>query len=126
MKRLWIALFLLCAVCALSLGNIRCLSSLTEEVSSLLTQAQAFCLDGDWAKAAQLTEQASSLWQSHELYLHSILHHSDADEVFLGFKTVQGFLVSRQIGEYLSANETLMGRVLLIAEQDGFRLKNLF
>ena len=125
MNRLWLALFLLCAVFLISLGNVRFLCSLSDEVSALLTQAQDRCREGDWAQAEQITEQARSLWHSHELYLHSTLHHADIDEIHLGFQAVKGLLSGREMGEYFAANADLIGRLGLVSEQEQFNLKNL-
>ena len=125
MKRLWISLLLLCAVFLGFWGNVRYLSSLASELSDLLTQAQTYSQNGDWAQAQHLTEQALSRWEEHELYLHSTLHHADTDEIFLAFRQVTGFLHHREEGEYSSANRVLIGRIQLLAEQEEFNLKNL-
>lgn len=125
MKRLYIALALLCAVFLLTWGNTFYLGMLTDDLSALLTEAEVRGERGEWDTALKLTRQAETLWEDHDMYLHVTLRHTDTDAIYLSFQQVTEFLNCREGGEYSAANAALLGQIGLLYEQEQFNLKNL-
>ena len=96
MKRMWISLALLALVFAAAIGNTFYLERLCDQLSSLLTQAEAQGEAEDWEKALELTRQAEALWDRHNMYLHVTLRHTDTDDVFSPFKRLRSFCNARR------------------------------
>lgn len=126
MKRLWIATALLLAVLGGTLLHNHSLRGLTEELSSLLTLAQSSTQTGDWAEAQRFTLQASDLWHGRDVYLHTLLHHGDIDEIHVSFREVEEYLIWQETGEYSAANAKLITQIELLYEAEQLTLKNLF
>lgn len=125
MKRLWIAVGLLCAVFAATLCSSFYLKSFTNDMTGLLTQAEANAETGDWGGAEGLTKSALEIWQQHDMYLYTFLRHSDTDQVHTGFREVQEFINCQESGEYSAANARLIAQIELLYEMEQFSLKNL-
>lgn len=125
MKRIWIALALLLAIFGCAVYNGCYLGELTGEIGGLLTQAEAQAEAGRWEEAEKLTEAARRRWEEKDLYLHVTLRHSDADQVYTGFREVTEFLASREQGEYSAANAKLIAQLELLAEAEQLSLKNV-
>lgn len=125
MKRLWIAVALLCTVFLLTLGNTVYLGRFTGDLTALLTEAELRGEQGRWDTALKLTRQAEALWKDHDVYLHVTLRHADTDAIYLSFRQVTEFLHCREGGEYSAANAVLLGQIGLLYEQEQFDLKNL-
>lgn len=125
MKRAWIALGILAAVFSAALYNSCCLRDLTQELTGLLTQAQAQAESGRWTKAEHLTRAAVELWEEKDLYLHITLRHADTDNVHTGFRETLEFLESQEQGEYSAANARLITLIELLCEAEQLSLKNV-
>jgi hypothetical protein len=125
MKRLWIAVFLLVIILAGTLWNISYLGRFTGELADVLTAAQAKAEADDWAGAASLTDEAFSLWESREPYLHITLFHSDTDEIYVGFREVMEYIGNREDGDYAAANAKLIAKLSLLYKMDQLNLENV-
>lgn len=126
MRRLLIAVSLLLLVLCGTWLSTNHLGTLTGQMSTLLTRAEALGESGDWETALSLTQQAESIWTDHELYFHILLRHSDTDNITYSFREVKEFLRCQEGGEYSAANSVLIGRIYLLYEQERCNLKNLF
>lgn len=126
MRRLWISLAALAALFCLTLLNTHYLGTYTEELITLLRQAEASTADGDWDAAADKTEAALDRWNSRETYLHMVLQHRDTDEVLLSFQEVQRLIACQEDGgEYSAANARLITQIGLLYEMEQLSWKNL-
>ncbi len=125
MKRLWLAVGILCAVFAATLCSSFYLKGFTTDMTGLLTQAEAAAEAGDWARAEQLTEHSLDIWEKHDMYLYTFLRHADTDQVHTGFREVKEFLNCQEGGEYSAANARLIAQIELLYEMEQFSLKNL-
>ena len=126
MRRLWISLAVLAGLFCATLYNTYCLHSFTQELTVLLTQAEACAADGDWDAACDKTEAALDRWNSPETYLHMIMHHQDTDEILLDFQEVRQLIDHQEDGgEYAAANARLIARIGLLYEMEQLNLKNL-
>ncbi|WP_294552206.1 DUF4363 family protein [uncultured Pseudoflavonifractor sp.] len=125
MKRLWIACGILAAIFAATLYNASYLNRFTASLSDRLTQAEAWAEAGNWAEAARLTEDAFQAWESHNLYLHVLLRHSDTDDINSSFQEVGEFISCQESGEYSAANARLITQIRLLYEAEQLSLKNI-
>ena len=125
MKRLYIAVAILCAIFASTLYNAYYLSGFTSELSALLERAEARAEGGDWSASRRLTDQAYSFWKSHTLYLHIFLRHGDTDDVEIGFQEVGEYLQAEEHGEYSAANARLVAEIGLLYEAEQLSVKNV-
>lgn len=125
MKRLWIALVTLGLLFAISLGHAAYLKHFTQGLINQLSQAEDAVDQGDWETARQLTDQAFAQWEGHSFYLHTTLHHSDVDDIYISFHEVQEYVETEKKGEYSAANGILMAELYLLYEMEQFNLQNL-
>lgn len=126
MRRLLISAAVLAALFSLTLYNARYLDSYTNELITLLWQAELCAGDGDWDAAADKTEAALDHWKSRDTYLHMILQHRDIDEVLLSFREVQRLIACQEDGgEYSAANARLITQIKLLYETEQLNWKNV-
>lgn len=125
MKRLYVALAILAAVFAATLCNAYFLNHLTSGITSCLDQAEERARDGDWRGAAELTEQANRLWESHTLYLHISLRHNDIDDVETNLHEVWEYLRAEDSSSYAAANARLSATISMIYEAEQLSIKNI-
>ena len=127
MHRLWICLAVLAALFCATLYNTHYLGCYTEELISLLTEAEDSATRGDWETAAEKTDAALERWHGREGYLHVVLQHRDTDEILLNFQEVRHLISHREDGgEYSAANAKLITRIALLHEMEQLSWKNLF
>ena len=125
MRRLWLAAALLAAIFGAALGNSLYLSRLTRALTGLLEAAEEQADAGNWDCANSLTQEALQLWRDRELYLYVTLRHADTNEVYTGFREVEGFLEEREEEEYPAANGRLIAQLELLREMEHLDLKNV-
>ena len=126
MRRLWLSLAALATLFCLTMYNTRYLGSYTEELITLLKQAEFCAADGDWDAAADKTEAALDHWKSHETYLHMILQHRDTDDVLLTFQEVRKLILHQEDGgEYAATNARLITQIGLLHEMEQLNWKNV-
>ncbi len=125
MKRIVIALVLLCCIFAAAMAHSAYISSFSQELTSLLEEAEDKAEKGDWTEAMALTERAQDKWKDQTLYLHITLRHNDTDEIYAGLQEVWEFIECQESGEYSAANARLITRLELLAEAEALNLKNI-
>lgn len=118
MKRLWIAAALLLALLGASLANAWYAQSLTDSMREQLRLAQTLTKQDDWDKAELLTRQAYEDWQENHFYLHTIMRHSDTDQILRAFRSVLEYLALQEPDQYNAANADLMAQLELLAEME--------
>ena len=127
MRRLYISVGLIALIAALSGLHIWHLSQFTEQLTTLLTQAQEQAGQENWDEAARLTRQAQTQWMDHEDYLHITLRHSDTDAIQISMEEALAFLEGgeKQPAEYAAANARLLTQLGLLVEAELPTLTNL-
>ena len=125
MKRLYIAAALLIALLGASLTNAWYAQRLTGGMREELSRAQRLTEQGNWGRAEALTRQVYEDWQSHHFYLHTLMRHSDTDQVLRGFRTVLEYLRLQEPDQYNAANADLMAQLELLAEMEQATLTNV-
>ena len=118
MKRLWIAAALLLALLGASLANAWYAQSLTDSMREQLRLAQTLTKQDDWDKAELLTRQAYEDWQENHFYLHTIMRHSDTDQILRAVRAVLEYLELQEPDQYNAANADLMAQLELLAEME--------
>ena len=125
MKRLWIAAALLAVILVGTMFNGWALEKTTSPLLLHLEQAADLARRGQWEGAEATTRQALAEWQDHYTYFHTILRHSDINEVQRQFSVVLKYLEVENIEEYCAANADLMTRIGLLAEMERASLANV-
>ena len=126
MRRLTLSLLVLAGLVGLTLYNSHYLNDYTQELTTLLKQAEAAAADGDWDAAADKTEAALDRWHCKESYLHTVLQHRDTDNVLLAFHEVRQLIAHQEDGgEYSAANAKLIAQIELLYEMEQLNWKNL-
>lgn len=98
---------------------------LTTNYISLLDQAQELTEQGDWAQAAQITDQVYAHWKNQSFSLYVLLRHSDLDKILLCFQSVSQYLENEDKEPYLANNAQLIAQLNLLAEMEQFSLENI-
>lgn len=125
MKRLWIAAGLLALLLAASLTNAWYAQKLTGNMGERLRQAQTLTGQGNWDRAEALTRQVYEDWQDHHFYFHTLMRHSDTDQVLRAFRTVLEYLQLQEPDQYNAANADLMAQLELLAEMEQATVVNV-
>ena len=100
MKRLWISLGILLAIFGLSLSNIRYTAQASNQLVTLLNQAEEEAEAGQWRRATTLTRQAQEAWDGYTRLLYVTSCHANADAVNTGFREVLELLQQEAKEEY--------------------------
>ena len=125
MKRLWIAAGLLALLLAASLTNAWYAQKLTGDMGERLRQAPTLTGQGDWDRAEALTRQVYEDWQSHHFYFHTLMRHSDTDQVLRAFRQVLEYLQLQESDQYNAANADLVAQLELLAEMEQATVVNV-
>lgn len=125
MKRLWIAAGLLALLLAASLTNAWYAQKLTGNMGERLRQAQTLTGQGNWDRAEALTRQVYEDWQDHHFYFHTLMRHSDTDQVLRAFRQVLEYLRLREPDQYNAANADLVAQLELLAEMEQASVVNV-
>ena len=125
MKRLYIAAGLLLVLLGASLTNAWYAQSLTGGMTDQLRRAQSLTEQDDWAQAEAVTRQVYEDWQSHRFYFHTLMRHSDTDQVLRAFRQVLEYLPLQEPDQYNAANADLMAQLELLAEMEQATIVNV-
>lgn len=125
MKRLWIAAALLAFLLGASLANAWYAQRLTEDLGQRLRQAQALTQEENWDQAQSVTRQVYEDWQSHHFYFHTLMRHSDTDQILRGFRQVLEYLSLQEPDQYNAANADLIAQLELLAEMEQASVVNV-
>lgn len=125
MKRLYIAVGLLVLLLAASLTNAWYAQRLTGGMREELSRAQHMAEEGNWGRAESLTRQVYEDWQNHHFYFHTLMRHSDTDQVLRAFRTVLEYLRLQEPDQYNAANADLMAQLELLAEMEQASVVNV-
>lgn len=125
MKRLWIAAGLLAPLLAASLTNAWYAQKLTGNMGERLRQAQTLTGQGNWDRAEALTRQVYEDWQDHHFYFHTLMRHSDTDQVLRAFRQVLEYLRLQEPDQYNAANADLVAQLELLAEMEQATVVNV-
>lgn len=125
MKRLYIAAALLILLLGASLANGWYAQNITGEMCRELRQAQLLAEVEDWSQAESITRQVYEDWQGHHFYFHTLMRHSDTDQVLRAFRQVLEYLRLQEPDQYNAANADLMAQLELLAEMEQASVVNV-
>lgn len=125
MKRLYIAAGLLLLLLAASLTNAWYAQSLTGGMGERLRQAQILAQRGNWSGAESVTRQVYEDWQGRHFYFHTLMRHSDTDQVLRAFRQVLEYLRLQETDQYNAANADLIAQLELLAEMEQATVVNV-
>jgi len=125
MKRLWIAVGLLLFLLAGTLLNAYYAQMFADRLSDQLEQARSMAQEVQWPQAHAITQRAYKEWQLNHFYLHTIMRHSDTDEILRTFQAVLQYLELREMDQYAAANADLITQINLLAEMEQVSLVNI-
>ena len=126
MKRLYIAAGLLGLLLAASLTNAWYAQKVTGEMGERLRQAQTLAEQENWSRAESLTRQVYEDWQGRHFYFHTLMRHSDTDQVLRAFRQVLEYIRLQEPDQYNAANADLMAQLELLAEMEQAAVVNVF
>lgn len=125
MKGLWASSALLLLLLAACLVNAWYSDRLSRQLAGQLEQAQQLARAGDWEGAGQLTREAYDRWNSRHFYLHSVLRHSDTDQILRSFRCVMQYVELEEMDQYAAANADLISQLELLSEMEQASLVNV-
>ena len=125
MKRLYIAAALLILLLGASLTNGWYAQNITGEMCKELRQAQLLAEVEDWSQAESITRQVYEDWQGRHFYFHTLMRHSDTDQVLRTFRSVLEYLRLQEPDQYNAANADLMAQLELLAEMEQATIVNV-
>ena len=125
MKRLYIAAALLLLLLGASLTNGWYAQNITGEMCKELRQAQLLAEVEDWSQAESITRQVYEDWQGRHFYFHTLMRHSDTDQVLRAFRQVLEYLRLQEPDQYNAANADLMAQLELLAEMEQASVVNV-
>lgn len=125
MKQLWFAAGLLAALLTVTLVSGRYIQSFSDGLTEALVQSQDLARTGHWGQAEQQTQNAYQRWQDNHFYLHTVMQHSDTDQILRKFREVLEYLQIREWDQYTAANADLITQIQLLAEMEQASLVNV-
>lgn len=125
MKRIVIAAAILVSIFLATLSHSFYISSFTQDLTTLLEEAEAKAEQQEWPSAMSLTQTAWDKWTASDAYLHILLRHTETDSIYIGFREVIEFIQRQEDGEYSAANARLIAELELLSEAEQLTLKNI-
>ena len=125
MRRLWIAAGLVGLLLAASLANAWYAQKITDDMGRRLERAQELAQGEDWGEAERIPRQVFQDWEERHFYFHTLMRHSDTDEILRAFREVLEYLEVREIDQYRAANADLVAQLELLAEMEQATLVNV-
>ena len=125
MKRLVLSCFILLLLLASSLFSGRHINNLCSGYIHDLTAAHQLAAKNDWDQARIITQKVYQDWDDRDFLLHTLLRHSDTDQILLSFRSVHEYLLLEEMDEYSAANAQLITQMELLAETEQPTLKNV-
>lgn len=125
MKHFTIASVILVLLIGGSLYNAWYAQSLTDGLALRLERAQELAQQNQWDQAAHITREVYQDWQGHHFYLHTVMRHSDTDQILRAFRCVLQYLALQEMDQYAAANADLIAQIQLLSEMEQASLVNV-
>ncbi len=125
MKRLFAACVILALLLVISLYSGYAVGSLSNTCIQQLKEAQTLAAQDEWSQARTMTQQTFQYWQSFHFPLHTVMRHTENDQILISFRTVEQYLALEEMDQYAAANITLITQLELLAEMEQASLENV-
>ena len=81
MKKEFFAAALLVMIAGCSLLNLAKLTSVADDISAAISEAEAMSAAGRWDDAEHAIDRAIAVWRENDSYTHSVLYHGEIDSL---------------------------------------------
>ena len=126
MKRMLLPpIFVLAALLAFSLWNIRHMEGETDRWREQLQAADRLALSGEWAEALDALWESYDDWSHSQTYLHIVSHHDAVDDAEAMYRRAMAFALEKEPSEFRAELADLQDQLRLLAEMERFSLKNI-
>ena len=126
MKRMLLPpIFVLAALLAFSLWNIRHMEGETDRWREQLQAADRLALSGEWAEALDALWESYDDWSHSQTYLHIVSHHDAVDDAEAMYRRARAFLDGQETEEYRAELADLIHQLLALAEQEALSWENV-
>lgn len=126
MKRIWFGVALLALMLALGLGSSALMKKTWQKQSENLNHAASFAVEGDWATARTLQQEAKAEWEKKQLLVAALCRHEPIDEIEGLFAQLDVFSETRRAVSFSSTCVYLSRQLDSLGQSHSFNLKNLF
>ena len=120
MKRMLLPpIFVLAALLAFSLWNIRHMEGETGRWREQLQASDRLALSGEWAEALDALWESYDDWSHSQTYLHIVSHHDAVDDAEAAFGETE------ELSEFHAELSDLRDQLRLIAEMEALNIRNV-
>ncbi len=126
MKVLYLSLGAMALILAYSLWAGFYVQDQTDKWSLLLEQAAQAAETENWAQAESLLIQARRGWEHSQTYFHTIIEHSELNEVQILFAAAAEECTQQDTREFSAQIVLLRVQLQLLAETQSVSIKNIF
>lgn len=126
MKRLWIAALIILMLAGLAGLHVSHLQTFTDELISQVKQAENSLDQKNWPAAKETVQAIYDQWEGQAFYLHTMLRHTEIDEIRTSIREVLAYLDSKEdTAECRAAAAKLINQLELLVEAELPSIKNL-
>ena len=126
MKRMLLPpIFVLAALLAFSLWNIRHMEGETDRWREQLQAADRLALSGEWAEALDALWESYDDWSHSQTYLHIVSHHDAVDDAEAMYRRAIAFGETEELSEFHAELSDLRDQLRLIAEMEALNIRNV-
>ena len=126
MKRIWFGVALLAVMLALGLASSALMEKTWQKQSENLKQAASLAVEGDWATARTLQQEAKTEWEKKQLLVAALCRHEPIDQIDGLFAQLEVFFDARRAVSFSSTCVYLSRQLDSLGQSHSFNLKNLF
>ena len=126
MKRMLLPpIFVLAALLAFSLWNIRHMEGETDRWREQLQAADRLALSGEWAEALDALWESYDDWSHSQTYLHIVSHHDAVDDAEAMYRRAAVFICLQEESSLLGELSDLRHQLRLLSEMEQLSIKNV-
>ena len=126
MKRLWISCLLILLLVGLAALHVSHLKTFTEDLIDQLETVETSIKRSNWSDAGSTLDEVFQQWEDEAFYLHTMLRHTDINNIRTSLKEANAYLKSREdAAECLAVTAKLINQLELLLEAELPTVKNL-
>lgn len=126
MKRLLFCVVIILALIGLAGLHVSHLQKFTDGLIEDLNIVQACLNQSDWHGADKAAKLVNDHWEEEGFYLHTMLRHTDIDNIRTSLKEMRAYLRTREDrAECQAVTAKLINQLELLLEAEQLTLKNL-